>query len=77
MADTPLSDLEIAERELLGMLNALRELHGEAPLLQLPEPPFCNFCGRAKAEVRAMVEGLNAHICDTCATEAQRLFRAG
>jgi ClpX C4-type zinc finger len=76
MASTP-PDIEIAERELLAMLNALRAVHGEAALLQLPEPPFCNFCGRAKSEVRAMVEGLNAHICDACTGEAQRLFRVG
>jgi hypothetical protein len=70
-------DLKAAEYEFLEMLNALRWLHGEEPLSELPAPPFCNFCGRSKAEVQAMVEGLDAHICDACVSEAQRLFRKG
>jgi hypothetical protein len=70
-------DFEAAERELLTMLNMLREMRGEPALAALPAPPYCNFCGKGKAEVSGLVEGLNAHICEQCASEALRLLRKG
>jgi hypothetical protein len=68
-------NLQIAEREVLNSLNDLRRLRGMQPLNAFPEPPFCSFCGEGKSEVGALVEGLNAFICDQCAAEAQRLMR--
>lgn len=35
----------------------------------------CAFCGADSAQVRFMVSGLRAHICDRCITEAYRLFQ--
>ena len=31
----------------------------------------CSFCGREKRDVRILVAGLNAHICETCIQQAQ------
>ncbi|WP_116812477.1 ClpX C4-type zinc finger protein [Steroidobacter cummioxidans] len=73
-----MSDQEIekrlAEKELLDALNGIRTIEGFPPLSELPEPPFCSFCGRAKNEVGALVEGHNAYICAQCAAEARRLL---
>lgn len=33
----------------------------------------CSFCGRLKSETGMLVKGLEAHICDRCATEAHAL----
>ncbi len=63
-----------AQKELLEAINQLRDLHGEPPYNELPEPPFCSFCGRSKKEMGALVEGINAHICVDCAGEARRLL---
>jgi len=52
------SEFEAAQREFLAMVNELRRARGEEPLAAIPGPPFCNFCGRSKSEVRAMVEVL-------------------
>jgi len=75
MDDKAKRNLEIAEREVLNALNDLRRLRGLQPLDAPPEPPFCSFCGEGQREVGALVEGLNAFICDQCAAEAQRLMR--
>ena len=69
--------LEKVQHEFLVLLNELRKFRGDEPLTAMPEAPFCNFCGKSKAEVRAMVEGIDAHICDACVGEAYRLFRVG
>ena len=69
--------LRLAEIELLEATNQLRAVRGYPPLSKLPEPPFCSFCGRAKSEVGALVEGLDAHICRDCAVEAQHLLLRG
>jgi len=68
-------EFELAQQEFLAMANQIRALQGEAPLTEVPQPPFCNFCGRSKSEVRALVEGIDAHICDRCVGEASRLIR--
>ena len=68
-------NLQAVQREFLSCLNDLRRFRGLEPLDALPEPPFCSFCGEGKNEVGALVEGLNAFICDQCAAEAQRLMR--
>jgi hypothetical protein len=75
MDDETKRNLQVAEREVLNALNDLRRFRGLQALNALPEPPFCSFCGEGKNEVGALVEGLNAAICDQCAAEAQRLMR--
>jgi len=67
--------IELLEHGMLDTLNGIRKLRGLQPLRAFPEPPFCSFCGEGKNEVGALVEGLNAYICDQCAAEAQRLMR--
>ena len=66
-----------AQKELLDALNQLRAIRGDPPLTAMPEPPYCSFCGRAKSEVGALVEGLDAHICGEWADEARRLMLRG
>jgi hypothetical protein len=75
MDDKAKRNLQIAEREVLNSLNDVRRLRGLPPLTAFPQPPYCSFCGEGKDEVGALVEGLNAFICDQCAAEAQRLMR--
>jgi ClpX C4-type zinc finger protein len=72
----------LAERELLDATNQLRAMRGEPPLSELPTPPYCSFCGRAKSECGALVEGEmtagdNAYICQRCVAEAHRRFLEG
>ena len=71
------SDVREIEREFLVLLNQLRAIHGYSELSELPEPPFCSFCGRSKQEMGALVEGRDAHICIDCAAEARRVLLAG
>ena len=33
----------------------------------------CSFCGKDKKDVFVMIGGLNGHICDQCAAQAQRI----
>lgn len=68
-------NLKVVENDLLNAFNDLLRVRGLEPLTALPEPPFCSFCGEGKDEVGALVQGLNAYICDQCAAEAQRLMR--
>ena len=77
MSDEGRQLVRAAERELLEATNQLRAMRGYPPLSALPEPPFCSFCGRAKSEVGALVEGLDAHICRECAAEAHHLLLRG
>ena len=70
--------VRLAQRELLEAANQLRAMRGYSPLSELPAPPFCSFCGRAKSEVGALVEGLGgAYICRECADEARHLLLKG
>jgi ATP-dependent Clp protease ATP-binding subunit ClpX len=36
-------------------------------------PSHCNFCGRSKDEVRLLIAGVEAHICDECAESAKAI----
>ncbi len=65
----------LARKELLDAFNEVRAVRGEPPLTEFPEPPFCSFCGKGRSETGALVEGLDAHICLLCASEAARLLR--
>ena len=35
--------------------------------------PICSFCGRRKSESLMMISGLDGHICDQCADQAQKI----
>jgi ATP-dependent Clp protease ATP-binding subunit ClpX len=34
----------------------------------------CSFCGRDRSEVNVLIAGIDAHICDTCITQAQTIL---
>jgi len=34
----------------------------------------CSFCGRERSEVNVLIAGINAHICDACITQAQKIL---
>lgn len=67
-------EIRLAEKQLLEATNAIRKIEGFPPIAELPEPPFCSFCGRGKNEIGALVEGHDAYICSECAAEARRLL---
>jgi hypothetical protein len=70
-------NVRVAQQELLNAINELRDIEGHASLTELPELPFCSFCGRFKSEVGALVEGYESHICLSCADEARALLLRG
>jgi ATP-dependent Clp protease ATP-binding subunit ClpX len=35
----------------------------------------CNFCGRSEKDVRLLITGINAYICEDCATQAYRIVQ--
>ena len=35
----------------------------------------CSFCGRSEREVRLLITGLNAFICEDCAQQAYRIVQ--
>ena len=59
----------------LKALNEARKRRGEPPLSALPRAPFCSFCGKTRDEVRALVAGDAAFICDQCVASAARQIR--
>ncbi len=36
---------------------------------------YCSFCGRKKSETNVLIAGLNAHICDYCVDQAQKIVK--
>lgn len=34
----------------------------------------CSFCGKDRSEVNVLIAGINAHICDSCITQAQNIL---
>lgn len=36
----------------------------------------CSFCGKSKGEVRALIRGPRAYICDECVRDSVRKLRA-
>lgn len=74
MAEREDAELRMAEKEILAAFNELRAIRRQPPLSEMPEPPYCAFCGRSKKETGALVEGLTAYICFDCASEARRLL---
>ena len=62
-----------AQRAMRDAINDLRQMQGRVPIplhesnpLIQPVPPLCSFCGRGSNQVRKLVAGANAFICDEC-----------
>ncbi|MCK4407580.1 MAG: ATP-dependent Clp protease ATP-binding subunit ClpX [Bacteroidales bacterium] len=36
---------------------------------------YCSFCGRKKSETNVLIAGLDAHICDYCVDQAQKIVK--
>ncbi len=49
-----------------GVLGRRRRYGGRVSLAERPETARCGFCGRGPSEVRWLVAGLTAWICDEC-----------
>ena len=67
----PDSEFQSAQREFLRMVEGMEEFFGRKDLKAVS----CSFCGRSKAEVMALVGGLQANICDQCVEQAHRLIK--
>jgi ClpX C4-type zinc finger len=72
----PDAEFQAAQREFDRMANALEKYTSARSPGQTSRRPYCSFCGRAKAEVKVLVEGINASICETCVNDAQRLIQS-
>lgn len=68
-------DEEAAEKALAeaeAALDDLREASGQGRLYRGPrdpaaaQPPLCSFCGRGINQVKRMIQGDHACICDGC-----------
>ena len=85
MSDSDKREYAGAVLEVQEAINALRILHGEQPIDYLPidqtnstpVPPLCSFCGKGKNQVRAMVAGPSAHICNECIVLCQSIVSTG
>lgn len=74
-----MSDDKVSEEEVKA-LKELREaaeevlkaqrLHKYGPNFK-PEPPFCSFCSKGSNEVKKLIPGNDAYICDECVEVAQ------
>ena len=74
-------EFQAAEHALRDAFNDLRKLRGRVPIPLhasdpsiSPEPPLCTFCGKGSNQVRKMVGGANAYICDECLIFAVELM---
>ena len=70
--DTEL-EFDSAQRALRDAINDLRQMQGRVPIPYRdcdpsiePTPPLCSFCGKGTNQVRKLVAGANAFICDEC-----------
>ncbi len=86
MADDENKDYEIARQDLEKAIDDLRSLSGKAPIYDAaanetgvvsPEPPLCSFCGKGHNQVKCMVQGNNAYICNQCLTLGYEIVNAG
>lgn len=84
MSDTDEQQRRAARQEVERAINELREFHGEqridyVPITDknsTPEPPVCSVCGKGTNQVRAMVAGPSAHICNECVALCQSIVAA-
>ncbi len=76
MSDTDRKELE---REFINAENDLRRSRGLPPR-ELPdrgEPPYCSFCGYGKKQVKVLIEGPTANICNECIEYCRELVAKG
>lgn len=66
-------EFQAAQRAVREAVNDLRQMQGRVPIPHhdggpstKPEPPLCSFCGKGSNQVRKLVAGANAFICDEC-----------
>ena len=66
-------EIAAARVALESAIDDLRRLQGKEAIYAsntencvAPEPPFCSFCGKGTNEVRRMIQGHGAHICNQC-----------
>ncbi len=66
-------ELRRARREFENAANKLRSLQQREPIYQNGESlelertaPYCSFCGKGINQVKLLVPGNNAHICNEC-----------
>jgi hypothetical protein len=71
--DETKQEIAAARVALESAIDNLRQLCGKEPICTstneeciAPERPFCSFCGKGTNEVRRMIQGKTAHICNQC-----------
>lgn len=74
----PQRSTEKPRNEVEASIDAILKLQGKEPIYGSednqtfpPEPPFCSFCGKGKNQVRQMLQGNNAYICNQCVALCQ------
>ncbi len=75
----------LAQRELDAALLELGRFTGQQPPAHLAEvsahmpfrviPPCCSFCGKSLSDVRRLIQGQAAYICDECVSAAQTILK--
>ena len=75
MSQQPPSEFELAQREFERMAAELERVQSSAGSTSSAKV-HCSFCGQSEAEVRAMVKGQRAYICDRCIQQAARLIQS-
>ena len=67
------------EEKRMALLEAAERFERAAARLIKNEPikdqfVYCSFCGKARNEVRALIEGPSVYICDECVRRCQELL---
>jgi hypothetical protein len=67
------AEYQKAQIELGQAINSLRALAGKDPIpfsvpdpSQKAEPPICSFCGKGSNQVKRVIAGHKANICNEC-----------
>lgn len=60
--------------KLAYLRRAARALEKNSPVVSGEEGEQCSFCGKHKSEVKRLVAGPSASICDECIAECSRLL---
>jgi hypothetical protein len=77
-------DLSGLVRDVEQAIDALLTIEGKPPIYEGceltecdPEPPFCSFCGKGKKQVKRMLQGKNAYICNQCVMLCHEIVSTG
>jgi len=65
-----------AQKELQEAVDDLRKLRNQRSRSKgiTPEAPFCSFCGKGHNEVKKLLAGKEAYICNECVELAKEVF---